>query len=53
MGIKRTKGSHQKGKKPLLINHLKVLIEVIDKSKEKIKKFRDRAIILNWFFRRF
>ena len=31
MGIKRTNGSHQKGKKPLLINDLKVLIEVIDK----------------------
>jgi hypothetical protein len=33
MGIKRTNGSHQKGKKPLLINDLKVLINVIDKSK--------------------
>ena len=35
MGIKRTNGSNQKGKKPLLINDLKLLIEAIDKSKEK------------------
>ena len=50
MGIKRTNGSHQKGKKPLLINDLKVLIEVIDKSKEKdLKKIRDKAIILIGF----
>ena len=50
MGIKRTNGSHQKGKKPLLINDLKKLIEVIDKSKEKdLKKIRDKAIILIGF----
>ena len=50
MGIKRTNGSHQKGKKPLLINDLKKLIEVIDKSKEKdIKKIRDKALILIGF----
>ena len=30
MGIKRRKGSLQKGKKPLLINNLKQLINVID-----------------------
>ena len=30
MGIKRRKGSIQKGKKPLLINHLKLIIDVID-----------------------
>src|SRR5210317_1974129 len=29
MGIKRRKGSIQKGKKPLLINNLKLLIDVI------------------------
>ena len=46
MGIKRRKGSIQKGKKPLLINHLKVLINVIDEQKnEDIKKLRDRSII--------
>ena len=50
MGIKRTNGSYQKGKKPLLINDLKILIEVIDKSKEKdIKKIRDKALILIGF----
>jgi site-specific recombinase XerD len=50
MGIKRRKGSHQKGKKPLLINHLKQLINVIDKQKkEEIKKIRDRSIILIGF----
>jgi site-specific recombinase XerD len=50
MGIKRTNGSHQKGKKPLLINDLKILIEVIDKSKEKdLKKIRDKALILVGF----
>ena len=50
MGIKRRKGSHQKGKKPLLINNLKQLINVIDKQKkEEIKKIRDRSIILIGF----
>jgi site-specific recombinase XerD len=36
MGIKRTNGSNQKGKKPLLINDLKIIIKAIDQSKEKI-----------------
>ena len=50
MGIKRRKGSIQNGKKPLLINHLKELINVIDKQKkEEIKKIRDRSIILIGF----
>tara|TARA_B100001057_G_scaffold110733_1_gene108801 strand:+ start:1451 stop:2407 length:957 start_codon:yes stop_codon:yes gene_type:complete len=50
MGIKRRKGSIQKGKKPLLINSLKKLINVIDEQKkEKIKKLRDRTIILIGF----
>ena len=34
MGIKRRKGNIQKGKKPLLINNLKILINVIDKAKK-------------------
>src|SRR5210317_364234 len=39
MGIKRRKGSIQKGKNPLLINNLKILINVIDEQKkEGIKK---------------
>ena len=50
MGIKRRKGSIQKGKKPLLINNLKKIIDVIDQSNdEEIKKFRDRSIILIGF----
>jgi len=50
MGIKRRKGSIQKGKKPLLINSLKTIINIIDEQKiEEIKKFRDRTIILIGF----
>ena len=50
MGIKRRKGSIQKGKKPILISSLKLIINVIDKqNKEEIKKFRDRSIILIGF----
>ena len=50
MGIKRRKGSIQKGKKPLLINNLKELIKVIDEQdKKEIKKLRDRTIILIGF----
>ena len=50
MGIRRRKGSIQKGKKPILISNLKMLINVIDKvNKDEIKKFRDRSIILIGF----
>ena len=50
MGIKRRKGSVQKGKKPILINTLKSIIDVIDQQKNKlIKKLRDRSIILIGF----
>ncbi|MFL2893751.1 MAG: site-specific integrase [Candidatus Pelagibacter sp.] len=50
MGIKRVKGSIQKGKKPLLINHLKSIINLIDELKvEEIKKLRDKSIILLGF----
>ena len=50
MGIKRRKGSIQKSKKPILINNLKLIINVIDKQKkEDIKKIRDRSIILIGF----
>ena len=50
MGIKRRKGSIQKGKKPILINNLKILINVIDQqNREEIKKLRDRSIILIGF----
>tara|TARA_B100000767_G_scaffold27110_1_gene23625 strand:- start:3076 stop:4032 length:957 start_codon:yes stop_codon:yes gene_type:complete len=50
MGIKRRKGSIQKAKKPLLISHLKQIINTIDEEKiEEIKKYRDRSIILIGF----
>ncbi|MDB4081680.1 site-specific integrase [Candidatus Pelagibacter sp.] len=50
MGIKRRKGSRQKGKKPLVISALKQVINVIDQqNKEIIKKLRDRSIILIGF----
>ena len=50
MGIKRRKGSIQKGKKPILINSLKLIINAIDQQKnEDIKKLRDRSIILIGF----
>ena len=50
MGIKRTNGSNQKGKKPLLINDLKLLIEAIHQSKEKhFRKTRDKALVLIGF----
>jgi len=50
MGIRRRKGSIQKSKKPLLINTLKEVINVIDQQdKEEVKKLRDRSIILIGF----
>ena len=35
MGIKRTIGSRQKAKKPILINDLKLIIKAIDEEKNK------------------
>ena len=50
LGIKRKKGSIQTGKKPILINHLKQIVNVIDDQKiEKIKKLRNRSLILIGF----
>ena len=50
MGIKRKKGSIQKGKNPILINHLKQIVNVIDDQKiEKLKKLRNRTLILIGF----
>ena len=50
LGIKRKKGSIQEGKKPILINHLKQIINVIDEQKiEKIKKLRNRTLVLIGF----
>jgi len=50
MGIKRRIGSFQQGKKPILINQLKSIINVIDNEKTKeIKKIRDKTLILIGF----
>ena len=51
MGIKRRKGSIQKGKKPLLINNLYKIIDVIDNFKilKYVRSTRDKAIILLGF----
>jgi len=43
-GIKRTLGSRQKAKKPILINDLKLIIKAIDED-----KIRDKALILVGF----
>jgi len=60
-GIKRVKGTNQKAKKPILINELKSIINVIDQhlsycglpelegSKNIQNKIRDKAIILVGF----
>jgi site-specific recombinase XerD len=50
LGIKRVKGSNQKAKKPLLINDLKQIIDVINTLHIKeIRKTRDKALILIGF----
>ena len=50
MGIKRVKGSIQKGKKPILINQLKSIINAIDQQEiHEIKKARDKSLILVGF----
>ena len=46
-GIKRSLGSRQNAKKPLLINDLKLIIKAIDKVKKT--KLRDKALILIGF----
>ena len=50
MGIRRVIGSIQRGKKPILINHLKLIIDTINQQKtEEIKKLRDKSLILVGF----
>jgi len=50
LGIKRIKGSNQKAKKPILINDLKQIIDVIGALNIKdIRKKRDKALILIGF----
>jgi len=49
-GIKRSKGSNQKAKKPILINELKLIINAIGKANQiEKKKIRDKAIMLVGF----
>ena len=59
-GIKRTLGSRQKAKKPILINDLRLIIKAIDEEKTEIKnhvqakfrsqeKLRNKALILIGF----
>ena len=50
LGIKRRKGTIQKGKKPLLINDLKQIIDVINQEKDPdIKKLRNKTLLLIGF----
>ena len=50
MGIKRRKGVNQIGKKPLLINDLKKIVDVINQQNEPdIKKLRNKALLLVGF----
>jgi len=50
LGIKRIIGSNQKAKKPILINDLRKIVDVITNLKIKeIKKTRDKALILIGF----
>ncbi len=50
LGIKRINGSYQKSKKPLLINDLKVIINVIDeKERNDYKRVRNKSLILLGF----
>tara|TARA_A100001011_G_scaffold169437_1_gene178408 strand:- start:58 stop:975 length:918 start_codon:yes stop_codon:yes gene_type:complete len=49
-GIRRAKGTKQLGKKPILINDLKTIINAIDQfNKIEKKKLRDKAILLIGF----
>ena len=49
MGIKRKMGVKQTSKKPILINDLKLIINVINKDKNEYKKLQNKALILIGF----
>ena len=50
LGIKRIKGSHQIGKKPILINDLKLIIQAINKDKiSEFEKLKNKCLILLGF----
>ena len=49
MGIKRKMGVKQNSKKPILINDLKLIINVINQDKNEYKKLQNKALILIGF----
>ena len=49
MGIKRILGSHQRAKKPILINELKLIVNTINKDKNEKNRFKNKALILIGF----
>ena len=49
MGIKRKLGVKQTSKKPILINDLKKIINVINQEKNELKKYQNKAMILIGF----
>ncbi len=49
MGIKRKMGVKQTSKKPILINDLKLIINVINKDQNEYKKLQNKALILIGF----
>ena len=50
LGIKRIKGSYQTGKKPILINDLKMIIQAINKDKiTEFEKLKNKCLILIGF----
>ena len=49
LGIKRQIGTFQKSKKPILISHLKNIIEVISKETQPNIKLKNKALILIGF----
>ena len=49
LGIRRVKGIYQKAKKPILINDLKLIINVINEDKSSKNRLKNRALILVGF----
>ena len=49
LGIKRTIGSFQKAKKPILINDLKLIINVINQENDEEKRAKNKALLLIGF----
>ncbi len=49
LGIKRSKGTYQKAKKPILINDLKLIINAINKEKNERIRAKNKALILVGF----